>query len=298
VKVTPLDIRRKEFRRSVRGYLDEDVDVFLDTVADEVERVSRLNTELQEKVRGLEEQVLGHSHIREALEKTLVAAQLQSEEIRSRAQKDSQSMLREAEAKAKAVVDDFYAQTQAVQQTLMQLKLLEEDFRFKFKKLLEGYMKLVDEGPLMVSAASTGGGASEPERERVSRVAEKAARQERPPEIDDSPTSETSEAANLVADETVKPTSTRLKPAPLPPHLPKNVAAPKVVTAGADDLTVETSQLAAKGRVGRHAKPAAEVAPEAEEKEAGVYFGRVDKDPDDPFPEIGGDSSKPRDFAW
>jgi cell division initiation protein len=106
VKVTPLDIRRKEFRRSVRGYLDEDVDVFLDTVADEVERISKVNDELIQKVRDLQEQVSGHTHIREALEKTLVAAQLQSDEIRSKAQKESQSMLREAEAKAKAVVDD------------------------------------------------------------------------------------------------------------------------------------------------------------------------------------------------
>ncbi len=80
MKVTPLDIRRKEFRRSVRGYLDEDVDVFLDAVADEIERLSRLNAELHEKVRNLEEQVAGHAETREALEKTLVAAQLQSEE--------------------------------------------------------------------------------------------------------------------------------------------------------------------------------------------------------------------------
>ena len=105
MKVTPLDIRRKEFRRSVRGYLDEDVDGFLDAVADEVERVGKVNTELQDKVRSLEEQVSGHAHIREALEKTLVAAQLQSEEIRTTAQRESQSMLREAEAKAKAEAD-------------------------------------------------------------------------------------------------------------------------------------------------------------------------------------------------
>ena len=58
--VTPLDIRRKEFKRSVRGYLEEDVDVFLDAVADEVERISK-NAELQERVKSLEEQVEGHA---------------------------------------------------------------------------------------------------------------------------------------------------------------------------------------------------------------------------------------------
>jgi len=70
VKVTPLDIRRKEFKRSVRGYLEEDVDLFLDAVADEFERLSKENTDLQERMKALEEQVAGHAHVREALEKT------------------------------------------------------------------------------------------------------------------------------------------------------------------------------------------------------------------------------------
>lgn len=151
MKVSPTDIRRKEFKRSVRGYLEEDVDVFLDTVADGVEALSKENTSLQERVQALEEQVAGHTHIREALEKTLVAAQLQSEEIRSKAEKESQSIVQDAESKARAVVEDLYSQTRKVQQTLMQLKLLEEDFRFKFRALLEGYLKLVEDSPILLS---------------------------------------------------------------------------------------------------------------------------------------------------
>ncbi len=238
MKVTPLDIRRKEFRRSVRGYLDEDVDVFLDAVADEVERVAKLNTELQEKVKSLNEQVAGHAQIREALEKTLVAAQLQSEEIRSNAQKESQSILHEAEAKAKAVVDDFYAQTRAVQQTLMQLKLLEEDFRFKFKGLLEGYLKLLAEGPLLLSGVEANGATVRGDMLDPARSAEQVA--EKPaPESDEDRTSETREVSIAPAPESS-----------LPP------------------------------------------------KEAGVYFGRMEGDSDDPFPEIGGDPENPRDFEW
>jgi len=178
VKVSPLDIRRKEFKRSVRGYLEEDVDIFLDSVADEVERLSQENAEMGERLKVLEEQVAGHAHIREALEKTLVAAELQSEEIRSKAQKESQSIVHEAETQARAVVDDLYAQTRKVQQTLMQLKLLEEDFRFKFRALLEGYLKLVDEGPILASTL---------QGDLLAAGAE----------VDDSPTSETTEAGSL-----------------------------------------------------------------------------------------------------
>ena len=81
-----------------------------------------------------------------------MAAQLQSDEIRSNAREESQSLLRDAEEKAKGVVEELYAKTQRVQQTLVQLKLLEEDFRFKFRALLEGYLKLVEEVPFCCRA--------------------------------------------------------------------------------------------------------------------------------------------------
>ena len=48
MKVTPLDIRRKEFKRAVRGYADEEVDLFLDEVADEFERLHQEAADLQE----------------------------------------------------------------------------------------------------------------------------------------------------------------------------------------------------------------------------------------------------------
>jgi cell division initiation protein len=296
VKVTPLDIRRKEFRRSVRGYLDEDVDVFLDTVADEFERIAAVNAELQEKVKGLEEEISGHAHIREALEKTLVAAQMQSDEMRNNAQKESQSMLREAEAKAKAVVDEFYTQTQAVQQTLMQVKLLEEDFRFKFKSLLEGYLKLVDEGPLLFKGLENDAtfaefavaDKAEPEAESV--VPSPAS------QVDDSPTSETAKGVPAASPGGAKAaTGKRSAPGPQPPHLPKTKPAPR--TAGpADDLTVETGPRFGDGGSAKREEPGTEA--ESETGTRGVYFGKKDEDPDDPFPEIGGRPAKPRDFAW
>lgn len=148
VKITPLDIRRKEFKRSVRGYSDEEVDIFLDEVADEFERLFQENMELHDRMQRMDEQIAGHAQLKDALEKTLVSAQLQAEELRANAHKESELILRDAEMKARGVVSDSYGETQKTQQTLVQLKLLEEDFRFKFRSLLEGYLRLLSQAPL------------------------------------------------------------------------------------------------------------------------------------------------------
>jgi cell division initiation protein len=151
VKVTPLDIRRKEFKRSVRGYSDEEVDLFLDEVADEFERLFQENVALQDKIKRLEEQVGGDTKLRDALEKTLVSAQLHADETRANARKESELILRDAELKARGIVADSYTETQRVQQALIQLKRLEEDFRFKFRSLLEGHLKLLEDAPIEIA---------------------------------------------------------------------------------------------------------------------------------------------------
>ena len=153
MKVTPLDIRRKEFKRAMRGYSDEEVDIFLDEVADEFERIFRENAELHDRVQRLEEQIAGYVQLKDTLEKTLVTAQLQADEVRANARKESELILRDAELKARQIVNDSYRETQRVQQALVQLKHLEEDFRFKFRSLLEGYLKLLDEVPLASRSA-------------------------------------------------------------------------------------------------------------------------------------------------
>ena len=101
MKITPLDIRRKEFKRSVRGYSDEEVDIFLDEVADEFERLFQENMELHDRMSRMDEQIAGHSQLKDALEKTLISAQLQAEELRANAHKESELILRDAEMKAR-----------------------------------------------------------------------------------------------------------------------------------------------------------------------------------------------------
>jgi cell division initiation protein len=145
VKLTPLDIRHKEFRRAMRGYSDEEVDVFLDEVADEFERLFQENMELRERIERLVEQVRQHEALRETLQKTLVSAQQQSDEMRANARKEAELIIKDAELKGRDLLGESYTEKQRVQQSLTLLKQAEEDFRFKFRSLLEAHITLLAE---------------------------------------------------------------------------------------------------------------------------------------------------------
>ena len=83
--LTPLDVRRYEFGKAIRGYDPERVNQFRDQVAEELERLSRLNQELEAKARGFHEQLRAFRERDKAINEALVSAQQLRGDIREQA---------------------------------------------------------------------------------------------------------------------------------------------------------------------------------------------------------------------
>jgi cell division initiation protein len=145
MKLTPLDIRHKDFKRGMRGYSDVEVDEFLDEVADEYERIFKENIDLGERLEALQDKLAGYKRIEDTLQKTLVSAQASAEELKQNATKQAQLILGDAELKARQLVNDSYTEKQAIEQGMAKLRSAEQDFRFKFRQLLEGYLQQLSE---------------------------------------------------------------------------------------------------------------------------------------------------------
>lgn len=153
MKLTPLDIRHKEFKRGMRGYADVEVDEFLDQIADEYERIFKENIDLQGRVEALEDKVAGYKRIEDTLQKTLINAQASAEEQKQNATKQAQLILQDAELKARQMVNEAYSERQAVEQGMAKLRSAEEDFRYKFKTMIEGYLRQIQETPEATASA-------------------------------------------------------------------------------------------------------------------------------------------------
>ena len=149
MKLTPLDIRHKEFKRAMRGYADVEVDEFLDEVADEFERIFKENIDLRDRLEVLEDQVAGYKRIEETLQKTLISAQASADELKQTSTREAQVIVHEAELQARQLVNEAYTERQGIEQATARLRSAEQDFRFKFRQLLQGYLAHIeDEGPV------------------------------------------------------------------------------------------------------------------------------------------------------
>jgi DivIVA domain-containing protein len=103
--LTPLDIRRQEFRRSLRGYEPVGVEDFRARVAEELERVIREKAILEERVSALTEQLRVFREREKAMNEALVAAQQLREETRTAAEREAQVIVREAQTEGSRLVD-------------------------------------------------------------------------------------------------------------------------------------------------------------------------------------------------
>src|SRR3989449_3135448 len=135
--LTPHDVRKQEFRRSLRGYEPLGVDDFRVRVADELERILREKSVLEERLAALGEQLSVYRERERAMNEALVAAQQLREETRAAAQREAQVIVREAEAEARRVVEEARAAQGEVQRQSADVERQFQAYVAGFRALLE-----------------------------------------------------------------------------------------------------------------------------------------------------------------
>lgn len=114
--LTPLDVRRYDFRTSLRGYEREHVDQFREQVATELERLGRLTADLEAKTRSFAEQLKSFRERDQALNEALISAQQLRTEMKQQAEKESELILREARAEAARIMDGARASVRTIEE--------------------------------------------------------------------------------------------------------------------------------------------------------------------------------------
>ncbi|MEK7238731.1 MAG: DivIVA domain-containing protein, partial [Nitrospirota bacterium] len=97
MKITPLDIQKKQFPAKFRGVDKEDVHSFLELVREEMEKLLRENASLREEVQSTEKQLQDYKDMESAVRNMLIATQQMAEGYKNNAQKEAEVIKKEAE---------------------------------------------------------------------------------------------------------------------------------------------------------------------------------------------------------
>jgi len=135
--LTPLDVRKQEFRRSLRGYETLGVEDFRMRVADELERILREKSVLEERLAALAEQLEAYRERERAMNDALVAAQQFREETRTAAQREAKVVVKEAEVEGKRVLEEARAAKAEVERQTADVQRQFQVYVAGFRTLLE-----------------------------------------------------------------------------------------------------------------------------------------------------------------
>ena len=135
--LTPLDIRKQEFRKTLRGYDTLGVEDFQIRVADALERAFRERQVLEERVAALTEQLRVFREREKAMNDALVAAQQLRQETRDSAEREGQVIVREAQADAKRMLDEAKSAQRAVEARMAETERQFQQYVGGFRALLE-----------------------------------------------------------------------------------------------------------------------------------------------------------------
>src|SRR3989442_16013629 len=135
--LTPLDIRKQEFRKTLRGYDTLGVEDFRMRVADALERAIRERQILEERIGAITEQLRVFREREKAMNEALVAAQQLRQDSRAAAEREGQVILRQAQAEAKQLLVEAKNEESAVQTRMAETERQFQQYVGGFRALLE-----------------------------------------------------------------------------------------------------------------------------------------------------------------
>ncbi|MBN2035854.1 MAG: DivIVA domain-containing protein [Chitinispirillaceae bacterium] len=143
MRITPLDIRKQPFRRTLRGFDPDAVNSFLEMVATEFEGIIRQNSEFATRIKQLEEKVEGYAKIERTLNETLLTAQKITDEARVNAQKEAELIIKDATIRAGVQENEIRQRVMQLENDLASLKNHRDTFLARFRGMLTTQLNLL-----------------------------------------------------------------------------------------------------------------------------------------------------------
>jgi cell division initiation protein len=143
MRLSPLDIRQQQFTvRMFRGFDPQEVDAFLEDVAEDYESALRESALLKEQLSALEERSRGLAEREKALQDTLLTTQRLAEDMKESARREAQLLVREAELRGEKMLEEVRAEEARIRSDIKTLRRTQRQLVEDLRSTLERYQRL------------------------------------------------------------------------------------------------------------------------------------------------------------
>jgi cell division initiation protein len=144
MELSPLEITQREFARKFRGLDPEEVQTFLEQIAEEMTRLVQETTDQAGQIQRLEAQVRLNQEREDSLRNTLITAQKMTEDIKANAKREADLIVKDGELNAERLLEQAHRKLAQVQAEIAELVRQRDLFGSKLRGLLKTHLELLD----------------------------------------------------------------------------------------------------------------------------------------------------------
>lgn len=144
MRLTPLDIKKQEFKRILRGFDPLEVETFLEMVANEYEGLLKEVETLRMENQTLATQLKDFQQVEQTLKETLVNAQESINRARANTEKEANLIVHEAELRAEKLMDGARREVDRLKNELVVLRSQKESLATRLRHLLQSQIELIE----------------------------------------------------------------------------------------------------------------------------------------------------------
>ena len=146
IDLTPLDVRKKrgDFAKGLRGYDPQEVDGFLELIAERMEVLVKENLTFREKIDQLGEKVVVQEEREQAVQEALVTAQELRQDVKKQALREAKLVEREARARIAGMIEESEKLLTEHSSVLKELERHRDRFLKAFRAFLERELDTVE----------------------------------------------------------------------------------------------------------------------------------------------------------
>jgi len=144
MKISPIEIRQQEFTKKMRGYDPDEVQNFLESLAEELDNLNVENESLRNEVETLTDQINEFKKIEKNLQDTLLSAQESSTKSLDATKKQTSLMIREAELKASQIIEKARESTNDIRNAVINLREEKDLILAKLKAIVSSQANLLE----------------------------------------------------------------------------------------------------------------------------------------------------------
>ncbi len=143
MKLTPLEIRKQEFRKSLRGLDPIEVQTFLDMISEQYEALLEENKSLSRRLIELEAKLHNYQESEKTLRETLLNVQEVKKQTEESNRRQSDLIKKEAELKALEIVESARKEGRKIREEINWLKSQKESFINRIRHVLVSQIELL-----------------------------------------------------------------------------------------------------------------------------------------------------------